>query len=233
MTFRELHAPGPIEGVLFDFHSTLVDQGDPAEWLELAWERAGRPGTPRDTLGSERLEELIQWINRMWEHAAEIDPESGRDLSPDRHRAVYDALMARMPDVDAELAQALYDVLFEAWIPYDDAIPTLRELKRRGIKTALVSNVGLDVRGVLERTGLAGLIDAVVLSCETGAVKPHAPIFERALEALGIAPANALMVGDNPRDDAGAALIGVRTLLLPRTHGTTHGLDVVLRIVGP
>jgi FMN phosphatase YigB (HAD superfamily) len=39
------------------------------------------------------------------------------------------------------------------------------------------------------------------------------------------------MVGDNPHDDAGAALLGIRTLLLPRTSGPRHGLDVVLRLV--
>jgi hypothetical protein len=53
------------------------------------------------------------------------------------------------------------------------------------------------------------------------------------LEALGVGPGAALMVGDNPRDDGGAARLGVRTLILPRTEGALHGLDAVLRLVGP
>ncbi len=40
------------------------------------------------------------------------------------------------------------------------------------------------------------------------------------------------MVGDSWQDDAGAAAIGVRTLVLPRTDGPEHGLDLVLRLVG-
>jgi HAD superfamily hydrolase (TIGR01509 family) len=232
MTLRTLEAPGPIEGVLFDFHSTLVDQGEPAAWLDLAWARARRAGTPPQVLGPERFAALVGWLGRIWEHAAAVDPDSARDLSAERHRAVYDAVITRAPAVPADLADALYQVLLEPWVPYDDALPTLRELKRRGIKVALVSNIGLDVRSALARMGLAPLIDAVVLSCEAGAVKPHAVIFERALAALGVGPARALMVGDNPRDDAGAALIGVRTLLLPRTHGPTHGLEAVLRLIG-
>jgi HAD superfamily hydrolase (TIGR01509 family) len=224
---------GPIDAVLFDFHSTLVDQGDPYEWLELAWAHAGRAGTPHDALGEHGRQELAGWVNRIWEHVREVDPYNERDLSPVRHREVYDALMQRVPQVDDGLARSLYEVMLETWIPYDDAVPTLTELKRRGIKVALVSNVGIDVRAVLDRGGMQHLLDAVVLSYEAGSVKPNAPIFQRALDALGVTAAHALMVGDSPHDDSGAALIGIRTLLLPRTSGTRHGLDIVLRLVGP
>ncbi|HUK65683.1 MAG TPA: HAD family hydrolase [Anaeromyxobacteraceae bacterium] len=232
MALRHLDRPGPIEAVLFDFHSTLVDQGDPARWFDLAWVQAGRKGTAREALGEKRFLELSNVVNRIWEHVTEIDPHNERDLSPRRHREVFDAFMARLPGVDDDLARALYEVMLETWIPYDDALPTLRELKRRGIKIALVSNIGRDVRGVLERGSLSEFFDAVILSCEVGSLKPSASIFEQALSALRTAPAHALMVGDNPRDDAGAALIGIRTLLLPRTAGLQHGLEIVLRLVG-
>lgn len=229
---RPLDEPGRIDAVLFDFHCTLVDQGDPAVWLELAWTHAGRPGTARGALEPERFAALTDWVNRIWEHASAVDPRAERDLSPARHRQVYDALVAALPGLAEDLARALYEVMLETWVPYDDALPVLRELKRRGRKLALVSNVGLDVRSVLARAGMTGLFDAVVLSFEAGAVKPGPEIFRRALAALGTAPARALMVGDNPHDDAGAALLGVRTLLLPRTRGPSHGLDLVLRLVG-
>jgi len=228
MSFGE---PGPIRAVLFDFHSTLVDQGDPDTWLDLAWQRAGREGDPAEMLGDDGRVELAGWVNRIWEHARDIDPRNERDLSPTRHREVYDELMASVPAVDDDLAHALYECMLETWIPYDDSIPVLTELRRRGVRTVLVSNVGIDVRPVLDAASLTGLLDAVVLSYEAGAVKPHAPIFEKALTAAGVAPENALMVGDSPHDDAGAALIGIRTLLLPRTTGTRHGLDLVLGLV--
>jgi FMN phosphatase YigB (HAD superfamily) len=94
-----------------------------------------------------------------------------------------------------------------------------------------VSNVGIDVRSVLDAGGLTDLMDAVVLSFEAGSVKPAAPIFERALAAVSVPAENALMVGDSPQDDSGAALIGIRTLLLPRTSGRRHGLALVLGMV--
>jgi len=233
MTPRSLEGPAPFEAVLFDFHSTLVDQGDPHAWLELAWRHAGRAGTARDSLGPARAEPLAAWVDRIWEHVLEVDPLNERDLSPRRHREVYDALMDRVPEVDQQLAQALYEVMLETWIPYDDALPTLQALKARRLKLALVSNVGIDVRGVLAHGGMGDLFDAVILSFEVGAVKPQGQIFQRALEALGVQPGRALMVGDNAHDDAGAARLGIRTLLLPRTHGVEHGLELVLRLVGP
>ena len=228
VTFTE---PGPIRAVLFDFHSTLVDQGDPVTWLELAWSRAGRQGDPVDVLGVDGRDRLASWVNRIWEHVREVDPHNERDLSPNRHREVYDTLMERVDAIDDELSQALYECLLEPWIPYVDTVPVLTELRRRGVRIALVSNVGIDIRPVLEAGGLTGLLDEVVLSYEAGSVKPAAPIFERALEALGVPAENAVMVGDSPHDDAGAALIGVRTLLLPRTSGERHGLDIVLGLV--
>ncbi|MGA7689017.1 MAG: HAD family hydrolase [Jiangellales bacterium] len=223
--------PGPIHAVLFDFHSTLVDQGDPDAWLDLAWQRAGRAASPSEALGADGRDELAGWVNRIWEHARDIDPDNERDLSPVRHREVYDELMTHVPAVDDDLAHALYECMLETWIPYDDSIPVLTELRRRGVRTVLVSNVGIDVRPVLDAAGLTGLMDAVVLSYEAGSVKPGAAIFEAALSAAGVAAENALMVGDSPHDDAGAALVGIRTLLLPRTSGTRHGLDLVLGLV--
>jgi HAD superfamily hydrolase (TIGR01509 family) len=233
MTLRSLDGPAAIEAVLFDFHSTLVDQGDPHAWLELAWRHAGRAGTARDSLGAERADQLASWMNRIWEHVLEVDPHSQRDLSSRRHREVYDALMDRLPEVGEDLSAALYEVMLETWVPYDDALPTLRALKARGLKLALISNVGVDVRGVLARGGMGDLFDAVILSFEVGSVKPDRTIFQLALDALGVPPGRALMVGDSARDDAGAAHLGIRTLLLPRTTGIEHGLELVVRLVGP
>lgn len=218
--------------MLFDFHSTLVDQGDPYEWLDRAWAHSGRAGTPASSLGEQGRDDLAGWVDRIWEHVREVDPGNERDLSPQRHREVYDALMERVPQVDDELARSLYEVMLETWIPYDDSVPTLTELKRRGIRTALVSNVGIDVRPVVERGGLEHLLDVVMLSYEAGVVKPDAAIFQHTLDALGVPAVEALMVGDSAQDDAGAALIGIRTLILPRTTGTRHGLEIVLRLVG-
>jgi HAD superfamily hydrolase (TIGR01549 family) len=130
------------------------------------------------------------------------------------------------------LADALYETMLGQWTAFEDARPILEALKQRGARIALVSNVGVDIRPVLVRGNLLELFDAVILSCEVGFVKPQAAIFQRALDALGVKPEEALMVGDNAHDDVGAARLGIRTLLLPRTQDRVHGLELVLRMVG-
>ena len=74
------------------------------------------------------------------------------------------------------------------------------------------------------------VVDAFVLSFEHGVQKPDPAIFRLALEALGVAPDEAVMVGDRPSHDGGAAFAGVAALVLPPApdHGP-RGLDLVLR----
>ena len=59
------------------------------------------------------------------------------------------------------------------------------------------------------------------LSCEVGAQKPDPVMFLRTLDALGVPPADALMVGDRSRPDGAAVELGVATLLLPPLRSTT------------
>ncbi len=221
----------PVRGVIFDYHSTLAHGGDPARWLDSAWAGAQRPGTPRAAFAQTEYAALLDFLDHIWEHAGRVDPDNGRDLDPGRHREVFDEVMALRPEVGSELADALYACLLHQWQAYPDAVPTLRELRGRGIRTAILSNMGLDLHPVLARQGLIPYLDAVVLSWECGAVKPAAAAFEAALQALGVSATQALMVGDNAIDDAGAAALGIRTLLLPRTMGADErGLGIVARL---
>lgn len=221
----------PVRGVIFDYHSTLAHGGDPARWLDSAWAGAQRPGTARAAFAQTGYAALLDFLDHIWEHAGRVDPDNGRDLDPGRHREVFDEVMALRPEVGPELADALYACLLHQWQAYPDAVPTLRELRGRGIRTAILSNMGLDLHPVLARQGLIPYLDAVVLSWECGAVKPAAAAFEAALQALGVSATQALMVGDNAIDDAGAAALGIRTLLLPRTMGADErGLGIVARL---
>lgn len=224
MNSPTLHRPGPIDAVLFDFHSTLVDQGNGAEWLRLGRELAGRPTEPGD-------EALAARLDFLWERSRELDPDSTRDLDAVSHRRVFETLIDEAADLDHDQTEALYQTLLATWTPYDDTRPTLEALQERGVRTAVVSNIGIDIRPLLERTGLSGLLDAVVLSCEVGAVKPRAEIFLAALAAVDAGPAETLMVGDAWTDDGGAAALGIRTLILPRTTGPVHGLHLVTAVV--
>lgn len=217
----------PIDTVLFDLHSTLVDQGDAQEWLDRGWRAAGLPGG-RGSLGPARHARLLNLLDRIWSFAQEVDPAARRDLDPVTHRTVFHAVLTG-EGFEERLAGGLYETLLDPWRAYDDAAPTMRALRDAGIRVVVLSNIGIDARPMLARTGLLPLADAVLLSCEVGVVKPDPAIFRIAVLRVGSVPQRALMVGDSPAD-AGALTAGIRTLLLPRTRLPVHGLDAVLRL---
>jgi HAD superfamily hydrolase (TIGR01549 family) len=218
-------APGPIRGVIFDIHSTLVDQGDADHWLDAALAVAPHPLT-----GDERAR-MVAFLDRIWEGARISDPESSRDLSFEAHARVFHELIEAGPGVDRALANALYDVMLDTWQSYDDTLPTLQELRAMGVRICLLSNAGVPIRTVLDRDGLTAWYDAIVLSYEVGFVKPDQRIFAAALDALGLPATDVLMVGDNANDDGGGTHLGLRTLILPRTSGRVHGLRTVTALV--
>lgn len=220
-----LRPPAPIRGVLFDLHSTLIDQGEATAWLDVALQRA-----PHALSDADR-ESLLGWLDRIWEGARIRDPDSLRDLSPEDHYRVFHALLADGPGVDATLGDALHATLLDTWHAYADTVPTLAALHEAGVRIAVISNVGLDVTEVLEREGIAAFADAVVLSKDVGSVKPDVGIFDAALDALQCEPHEALMVGDSGKDDVGGTVLGMRTLILPRTRGDVHGLGAVIDFV--
>lgn len=220
-----LRPPGPVHGVLFDLHSTLVDQGSAADWLDLALVRS------HHGLSADGRATLLAWLDRIWEGARLADPESSRDLSPEAHYRVFHELLAAGPGVDRLLGDALHATLLDPWHAYADAVPTLAALRRAGVRIAIISNIGVDITPVLEREGLLALADAVVLSKDVGTVKPELPIFQAALEAIDCEPHEGLMVGDSGKDDIGATSIGLRTIILPRTRGPLHGLRAVVDFV--
>lgn len=223
----------PIAAVLFDFAGTLLVPEPREAWVAAACpdlapdevadladrlERAGRSGGPEP--------ELLQdeWAQDY----------ARRDLSEPRHRALYEGLMASVTGHGTARTRALYDrgLSPQGWLPYPDAEPVLHALRERGLPVAVVSNVGFDLRAVFAGHGLDRLVDAFVLSYEVGVMKPGPEIFRAACDALGVAPQEALMVGDNPRADGGAVDLGISTLLLPYSPpGPDHGLRSVLHLV--
>jgi putative hydrolase of the HAD superfamily len=119
---------------------------------------------------------------------------------------------------DAEL-DAFLEAEHDAWQPARMLASTthalLEALRDRRLKVGLVSNA-FDPPSLLhrdlEQLGVAQRLDAAVFSSEVGWRKPHPAIFERALEAVGVDPAETLFVGDTlVTDIAGAAALGMHT----------------------
>lgn len=99
--------------------------------------------------------------------------------------------------------------------PYPGAPEALESLRLGGIRTAVVTmRVGEIAREVLRHHGLMGCLDLVVGEDEVARAKPDPEHVLAALRKLGVAPADACMVGDTEHDmraaiGAGCMPIGV------------------------
>ena len=92
-----------------------------------------------------------------------------------------------------------------------------RAAERTASRIGLVSNGQRDLEEFAEHHELD--VDVCVGSKHHGYVKPHRSIFEAALAALDVAPADAAMVGDSAEDDIeGARALGMQAVLLDREH---------------
>jgi FMN phosphatase YigB (HAD superfamily) len=102
-------------------------------------------------------------------------------------------------------------------------MPLLTDLKRRNKIVGLVSNFDHPphVRRILSENGWATVFDTIVISSEVGVKKPDPAIFALALQRTGIAPANAIYVGDTHDDVTGAIAAGIRPIFITRTDNPT------------
>ena len=103
---------------------------------------------------------------------------------------------------------------------WEDSVPVIRELRGRGLATAIVSNCDHSTRPVVERLGLYDEADAVILSFEVGAAKPSPEIYRVALERLEVQAGEALFVDDQAAYCDGAAELGIQTVLIVREGAT-------------
>ncbi len=122
---------------------------------------------------------------------------------------------------DAELVHELNETRMRAFAEngvhlWDDSLPTLRALRARGLRTAIVSNCDHATRPIVDELGLEREADAVVLSFEVGVAKPDAGIYRAALDALGARPEEAVFVDDQAWYCEGAEAIGIRSFMIAR-----------------
>jgi putative hydrolase of the HAD superfamily len=99
--------------------------------------------------------------------------------------------------------------------PYPNVEKTLKQLKKRGIKLAIVSDAP-KMKAWMRLTAmkLDKYFDVVVALEDTGRLKPSTMPFKAALKNLKVKPEECLMVGDNPlRDIKGAKKLGMKTCL--------------------
>ena len=111
----------------------------------------------------------------------------------------------------------------ESLEPIDGALDLLEWLTERGLRLGLVSNCAPDVPRAWNQLALARYFEFCAFSCQVGAVKPEPTIYRTAVEALGLAPAETLYVGDGSDEElSGAAGCGLRPVLVTVDLSNTY-----------
>lgn len=89
-----------------------------------------------------------------------------------------------------------------------------KHLKERGIKTAILSNMGDSVLESIERqfAWIHGF-DVLVWSYKLGMAKPDPEIYQHTLERLGVEPEEALFLDDKEINVEGARALGMQSLV--------------------
>lgn len=229
-----------IKGVLFDFSGTLFRIESTESWLRAVLREAELDLSEAELI---RTAEALESVGALAGGALPSRPLPAdlaelwavRDRSAEAHRAAYTGVSRQVPLPDPRLHGALYDrhMLPDAWRPYPDAAEVLDALRGGGVAVGVVSNIGWDLRPVFRAHGLDPYVGAYVLSYEHGVQKPDTRLFATACDALGIAPEETLMVGDDRRADGGAAALGCTVHFvdhLPVTH-RPDGLRPVLDLI--
>jgi putative hydrolase of the HAD superfamily len=207
----------PIKAVLFDLGNTLVGYYTSAEFPRILRQCLRQCAAALDWSEDSAREEAL------FEHALRLNRER-TDLSvrplEDRLHELFGPYGSPNDERIAELGGAFLGPIFDLAKVDPAATSVLRSLRERDIRTAIVSNTPWGSpadawRAELGRHGLLQQVDATVFCVDVGWRKPHRAAIDRALAILGMAPSDAIFVGDDPRwDVAGAQNAGVRPVLL-------------------
>lgn len=110
-----------------------------------------------------------------------------------------------------ELCESYWSCFLEHMVPYDGTLDMLKELKEKGIRTAICTDMTAQIQyRKIRRLGFADLIDKLVTSEEVGAEKPSPLMFQRALKKLNLKPKETAYIGDSlERDVEGSSACGL------------------------
>jgi putative hydrolase of the HAD superfamily len=217
-----LDALGSARAVVFDVDGTLYSQGPVRRTMML---RLTRAHARRPWAGSRTLRTLAAY--RRAQEALRDDAFDGdveaRQLelaaaklgaSTDEVRTLVEQWMETAP-LDAVAANARPDL-----------VEVLDELRGRGVRLGVLSDYPAERK--LMAMGIEDRFDVVVTAQDprVRSFKPNPRGLLVALAELGVAPADALYVGDRPEVDAAAAsAAGVRCLLVGKAGRGATGID--------
>lgn len=214
-----------IRGVIFDLGGTLIHPGDFERGNAQAlarWLRGRGQAPPEGFAEALMAERRALWDSRTG--AEEVTADRALRAVLERFGLPADAAFV----ADAERAFFSYELDGMRALP--EAVALLAHLARLGLRTGLISNASshyLVVEGC-RRLLFTPYLDPIISSAGFGLTKPDPRIFRAVLRQWDLPPGEVAMVGDTlGADIAGAAAVGMRSILLTAAHppGAPTALD--------
>ncbi len=183
-----------IRGVILDMDGTLVDTNEAhaRTWVEAL-----------KAFGHEVPIEAVRPLMGM----------GGDKLLP---RLTGEPKESPLGEKIAQRRSALFEQHYLPGIkPFAQSRELIERMREAGLKIVIASS---SQREHLDRliavVGIEELIDAATSASDVDASKPEPDVIAAALDKLGIAPQNVVMLGDTPYDIEAAGRLGVRTIAL-------------------
>jgi len=165
-----------IRNIIFDLGNVLLTW-QPKEFLL------------QFTPNVQRIEQFIPRVplNSTW---YEIDRGS---ITLDQARTIF---LARHPE-DADIIQFYFTRWLEMFTPIEGTVDLLGQVKQRGFRTYLLSNLTEKAHEYLTRKyDFFSLFDGQVFSFKEKRVKPEPEIYKRLLERYALVPAECIYIDD-------------------------------------
>ena len=202
-----------MDGTLLDWRSNMEES-----WLASCTDHCDGSYEPA------ALHEAIR-ARRTWFWDDAERARRGRLDLDGASREIVELAFADRGMSDKSLAHRIADyyraLRFDAIQLYPGALDTLEEVRRRGLRTSLLTNGNAEAqRRSIERFGLEKYFDCIVIEGEFGVGKPDMRVFEHAMATCGVAPEDAWMVGDSLEADIAPALaLGMHAVWIPDEPG--------------
>ena len=206
-----------VKAVIVDYIGTLVN----ANYYNMDASQRTLHKALTDVGFETCLEEFLEAYTQAHEKYRVVRYEQFREVT----NAVWvcealNSLGCTVCEEDTRIKVAL-NVFFQKYVESLELRPYAEKLLRRikeHCKLGLVSNFTYApvVYASLRKLGINQFFDAVLVSHESGWRKPHARIFQDALEQLQVAAEEAVFIGDSPLEDIkGAQTAGLKTVFVP------------------
>lgn len=214
-TLAVLSTTQPVKAVLFDFGGTLDTGG--IHWADFFAGLYAREGLFCD--------EGMQFFD------AYVATERLLESAPPPPSTTFSRLITLKINSHLRLAGLSDEFVVErilqrcmALVEQNIALSAkvLKRLKEDGYRLGLVSNFYGNLAAVVDSLGLCSIFSALIDSVVEKVRKPDAELWSRGLAALGIQPAETVVVGDSMKNDIlPARSLGCRAVQLKPTESAT------------